>query len=224
MVIASDKHSQLVQKTKHSDNTEALITEHHAKYHQMEGTPPMRAPLLHQLGHLGLDKEAYDILQGQYNWRPGTDDASAAILQHLKTVNPCNRTLPVGISTAVEYQQGWNKIKERTLAGGNTLHFGHLKAIAKDADLSEMESAFIYIPLWSGYVFKALMSWHKPKKLLIAGEYLSKLQEERSLCPSAAGGLLTSLGTPTDPGSIDGQSSSRVSSNVLTTITLKVVQ
>jgi hypothetical protein len=53
------------------------------------------------------------------------------------------------------YQNGWKTIKERTSAGGSTLHFGHCKSCAKDDDLSAMEAAFIYIPLRSGYVFKA---------------------------------------------------------------------
>jgi hypothetical protein len=154
MVIAPDHNGQLVQKTKHSDITAALIQEHHAKYHQTEGTPPMRGPLLHQLGYLGIGKEADDILQGRYTRRPGTDDASAALLAQLQTVDPLQRTLPVGISAA-EYQSGWSKVKEKTSAGGNTLHFGHCKAIARDAELSEMESAFISIPLRSGYVFRA---------------------------------------------------------------------
>jgi hypothetical protein len=54
-----------------------------------------------------------------------------------------------------DYQNGWQKIKERTSAGGSTLHFGHCKSCAKDDDLSAMEAAFISIPLRSGYVFKA---------------------------------------------------------------------
>jgi hypothetical protein len=154
MVISPNPAGQLVQRTKHADITAAMIKEHRSKYHQTEGTPPMQGPVLHQLGYLGTGNDAEDILDGQYHRRPGTDDASAALLSHLSYADPQRKTLPVGI-TGKEYQQGWNKVKERTSAGGNLLHFGHYKSIAQDAELSEMESAFISIPLRSGYVFRA---------------------------------------------------------------------
>jgi hypothetical protein len=101
--------------------------------------------------------EANDILQGRNLRRPGTDDASATLLHHLKNVQGLTDELPIGMSTK-DYQDGWRRMKERTSSGGNILHSGHCKALTHDDDLSAMEAASISIPLCSGYVFKA---WKK---------------------------------------------------------------
>ena len=57
-----------------------------------------------------------------------------------------------------DYQSGWKKAKETKSSGGVTIHFGHCKAMAQDDNLSEMESAFLSIPLRSGYPYQY---WHK---------------------------------------------------------------
>jgi hypothetical protein len=107
-----------------------------------------------RIGYLGIGPEADKILAGNYDRKPGTDNASATLLNHLAKVDPVQPELPLGVSTQ-DYQDGWQKIKERTSAGGSTLHFGHCKSCAKYTDLSAMEAAFLSIPLCSGYMFKS---------------------------------------------------------------------
>ena len=60
--------------------------------------------------------------------------------------------------SAKEYSQGWKKAKETKSSGGTIIHFGHCKSMAQDKQLSEMEAAFLSIPLRSGY---PLQAWHK---------------------------------------------------------------
>jgi hypothetical protein len=47
--------------TEHREMVEALIKEHSSKYHQTENTPPMRFPVQHQLGYLGIGKQANEM-------------------------------------------------------------------------------------------------------------------------------------------------------------------
>jgi hypothetical protein len=106
MVLAQDDEGNWQQQTKHEDITKALIKEHKHKYHQTENTPPMKAPIRQQLGYLGIGSEADDILNGRYTPRPGTDDALATLLTHLKKVEGLTEDLLLGVSTA-DFQQGW---------------------------------------------------------------------------------------------------------------------
>ena len=159
MVIAPDEvgpNGKVItwkECTAHDDITEALKKTHQAKYHQTEDTPPMTFPLCEQLGYLGIGRHADDILDGKYQPAPGTDRYSQRLLQHLKRVPEYTQDEATGITTQ-EFQQGWRKMKERTSAGGQTLHFGHCKAIAENEELSEMEAAFLSIPMKSGYSYK----------------------------------------------------------------------
>ena len=158
MVIAPEKTdkdgnvTQWKECTAHDDITEALIKTHHAKYHQTEDSPPMTYPVQNQLGYLGIGRHADNILNGEYTPIPGTDKFSKRLLTQLKRVPEFSQEEETGISTDA-FQRGWTKMKERTSAGGQALHFGHCKAIAMDDELSAMEAAFLSIPMKSGYSY-----------------------------------------------------------------------
>jgi hypothetical protein len=92
----------------------------------------MRAPALQQIGYLGIGPEVDHILHGHYKRRPGTDDGPATLPKHIAKVDPTQPDLPLGVSRPMTIPgDRLKKIKERTSAGGSTLHFGHCKACSK---------------------------------------------------------------------------------------------
>ena len=110
----------------------------------------MMEPTASQLGYLGVSTECKNILQGRYNPKANTREEMTLFLQNLKNQVPHKPFQPI---TKEEYQAGWKACKEKTSAGGTITHFGHCKAMAEDKELSEMEAAFISIPLKSGFPY-----------------------------------------------------------------------
>jgi len=49
-----------------------------------------------------------------------------------------------------DFQQSWKKMKERTSAGGDT-HFGHMKAMTENPEISEFEADFASLPFSYGF-------------------------------------------------------------------------
>jgi hypothetical protein len=131
----------------------ALIQEHKKKYHQTEGTPARVFPLSSGLGPTGQGPLANDVLRGYPLCSAGLNQMSQLLLTHLSRVKTISTDLPMGMS-GQDYSSGWKKINERTSSGGSICHFGHCKAMAHDAQLSEMEAAFLSIPMRSGYAYQ----------------------------------------------------------------------
>ena len=151
MVLEKNSTGEWVERNTPQEIFQALTKEYHAKYHQMEQTPPMRNPMVHMLGYLGTNTRSNCILDGQLEYVPGLHQYSRRLLQKLRKI-PDYKDIPAGIS-AKQYQQGWKKAKESKSSGGKIIHFGHCKCMAQDNRLSELDAAFLSIPLRSGYPY-----------------------------------------------------------------------
>ena len=146
MVISSEIDGPSEECTTQNKITDALVNAHIRKYQAAWQNPPLNYPIKEIIGKYGVTKHTKNILKGTFRPVKNANKHSNMLLQNMHGLSHDN--IPIGISRR-DYQEGWKKMKERTSAGG-FLHFGHCKAIAKDDELSDIEAAFISIPLKSG--------------------------------------------------------------------------
>jgi hypothetical protein len=124
------------------------------RFSQTANTPPMIQPLRSQFGFLGVGQGAQAVLDGTFPFRAGTDRYATRLLQKLQRLpGTKERPIPIGISTD-SYIQGWQRAKERTLAGPSLMNFSHCKAMAQRRSIAEFEAGMASIPKKSGYVYK----------------------------------------------------------------------
>jgi hypothetical protein len=157
LVIAPNSQGDWVECTSKDEIDDACISEAQRRFHQTKGTPPMTAPLNIKLGYMGIGDAADQILDGQYESKPGTDPYVEILLKSLSRVAPEEDELEIGISTT-DFVSGWKKAKEKTASGPSPVHFGHCKAIDQDSALAAMEAAFLSIPMQTGRPYK---QWQK---------------------------------------------------------------
>jgi hypothetical protein len=118
----------------------------------------MRPPLVDQFGYLGVGPQTQAVLNGTYESPCPIGPYAARLLKGLKTIPKCkDRPLRTGIRTS-DFVNGWNKAKERTLAGPSNIHFGHCKTVARHPIIATFEAAMASIPMKSGYSYKR---WRK---------------------------------------------------------------
>ena len=71
------------------------------------------------------------------------------------------------VETAIshkDFQEYWNRSKEKTSSSISGLHFGHWKAAIKSAELSEIHSLYTEIAISSGY---APLRWMKALTVML---------------------------------------------------------
>lgn len=128
----------------------AVHAENCDKFSQTNNTPPMTAPLVHNLGFTRESIACQEILQGTYNPHLDVDPYMKEYLKELATPNYLKNKL-LSILETDKYVSGWGKMNEYTAAGITHVHFGHMKASSKDPDLAAFEAILGHIPYVSGY-------------------------------------------------------------------------
>ena len=111
----------------------------------------MHTLVVNMLGFLGTNCHSDQVLEGTYEEVAGLQPYSKRLLTKLRRIDDYE-TIPVGISQK-EYQEGWKKAKETKSSGGQVIHLGYCKCMAKDNQLSEMKTSFLSISLRSGYPY-----------------------------------------------------------------------
>lgn len=142
---------EVVDITEKEAMEEACMQENDSKYHQTESTPCMQEPLRSLLGEVGETDFAQSILQGTFRVPEGTNEYVSELFTELKMEDLQEEDKPEAKVLSDDFKNGWNKMKEQTSAGISGLHFGHLRACAKNSFLCQVESCISHIPYKSGY-------------------------------------------------------------------------
>ncbi len=143
---------ETIELTTKEDIERACMSENRAKYNQTNNTPCMRGSLFRDLGLDANTTAGRRILDGNYtvpNDAPQYAQEFFDQLQRPPMINE-NQEWNTTISTK-DFQTGWKRIKERTSAGISGIHFGHMKASARDKMLSNFEASIAQIPYATGY-------------------------------------------------------------------------
>ena len=149
-VTVTDADGTKHEYTEKDDIEEACHRENHAKFSQTNNTPPMMGTLAEELGFDGTSEACRDILCGNYIPPPGTDQYTVAYLEQLKKP-PNIRNPPTATMPTETFKDGWKAIKENISSGISGIHFGHMKACAKDDVLAAFEATMCHIPYSTGY-------------------------------------------------------------------------
>ena len=88
------------------------------------------------------------VLEGTYQPPPEMDQHMTDLLKMLKKPEDVE-DLPPEFSVE-EFQGVWKVAKEKTLSGG-TILFGHMKAITRDAFLSQLMTWVMSVPMMAGF-------------------------------------------------------------------------
>ena len=149
-VTVTDDNGIVHEYTEKDDIEQACHNENRAKFSQTRNTPAMTGTLAADLGFDGTSEACKEILCGTYTPPPGTDAHTVTYLQHLK--KPPNITdPPIAAMPTKTFQEGWKVINENISSGISGIHFGHMKACAKDNDLAAFEATMCHIPYATGY-------------------------------------------------------------------------
>lgn len=149
--VVVEQNDETVDVTEKEAIEEACMEENNSKYHQTESTPCMQEPLRSLLGEVGETEFAQTILLGTFHVPEGTNPYVSELFKELKMVDLEEDQKPKAEVTSEDFRTGWKKMKEQTSAGISGLHFGHLKACAKNTFLCQVESCISHIPYRSGY-------------------------------------------------------------------------
>jgi hypothetical protein len=116
------------------------------------GTPLMNGSRLSKdIGLLANTPSAKQILDGTYNFPPGTDPHTIKLLKHIGEVARRIGHDPIDVKISTEdYKKYWNKRKEKTSSSFSTLHFGHWKAAASNSTLATIHAKMTEISFRTG--------------------------------------------------------------------------
>lgn len=149
-VIAPDEHGEWVEYNLKSDIEKALASENERRFRQASDTPFLQPPLYDLVGPLGTGPSVADILSGCFQPPPGLDPFLQKFIEQLaRPPMVLPRCVSLDLS-AMDHITGWAKAKERTSSGPSGIHFGHFKAGALHANISELEHQLAHIPYVSG--------------------------------------------------------------------------
>ena len=132
---------------------DAIMKNNEARFRLTEATPFMQEPLRSEVGFFGATEAAQQMLDGTYECPEGTDEFTRHFVEALKKANDDRDTISTRISND-DYISYWRKAREQTSSSYSGLHFGHYKAAAFDAWLSEIQALSIEIAYANGYSYK----------------------------------------------------------------------
>jgi hypothetical protein len=132
--------------------TRAMCCKH---FSLTENTPLHQEPFYMAFGPLAINTPAARaILHGTYTIPKGMDNYTREFLNTLQAHAPCNPHLRISCEiTKEDFQQFWRKQKERMSSSISGLHYGHYKAAANDATLSEIHALFTELAVTGGSPF-----------------------------------------------------------------------
>jgi len=127
---------------------EICMEENKQKFLQTNDTPCMCEPMFSLLG-LGTTPSCDEILCNTFNAPVELDQYTTELLHCLRKHPAAPQTYNTVITKEV-FQEGWNKMKERTSAGISGIHFGQMKACAQSDYLSDFEASIANISYTTG--------------------------------------------------------------------------
>jgi hypothetical protein len=106
-----------------------------------------------ELCHLSESSAAVQIIQGEYEIPPGTDQYTAMVLQAIGDIG--KTILRQGLTadrllTVEECQHYWRRIKENTSSSPSGIHHGHWKATTGDREMAELVTDQMNLIIQSG--------------------------------------------------------------------------
>ena len=139
------------------------------------------SPLLEHVGLMGEKPAVKQILNGTFDFPPGTDRWTIAIMKEACTV--FQHMSPEGICELVEredFQEYWSKAKEKTSSSKSGLHFGIYMANSRSDKLSLLHAAKLNLAARFGIT---LDRWHNALTCLLKKTFGSILITKlRAIC------------------------------------------
>ena len=132
---------------------EICMEEIKQKFLQTNDTPYMCEPLFFLLG-LGATPSCDEILSNTFNAPIELDKYTIELLHCLRKHPNAPQTYNTVITKDV-FQEGWNKMKERTSDGITGTHFGQMKACAQSDYLSDLKTRLLIFHTLQGH-----LRWH----------------------------------------------------------------
>ena len=153
-----------------------ILQENEAKIQQAWGTPMLTEENNRLFGSLGDSAASDAALNGLIPAQIGRHTPTYKLLRELQQKGPTKAPKEIDIQG---YRRFWQRCKEFTASGPSGLHFGHLKANAKDERLSTMDVQMINIPMRTGY---APQRWRKATdSMLLKKEGVTKVDRLRTI-------------------------------------------
>lgn len=124
--------------TKDEANAAIFRKVHQKRFFLVEEAPICQGTLRESLGYLSRSQTAEDIINGTYNYPPEVDEATQDLClecAQIRTIIPEDSVSPT-IKTK-QWIRGWKRMKEDTSSSESGLHFGHYKAGADSALISQ---------------------------------------------------------------------------------------
>ena len=128
----------------------AAISEHlEPRFKTSNKAPIAQGQLLRDLGHLANTSAAKAILRGEYDFPPGTDEATILTLRAAAKIYAKNKEV-IDIILRHEDFLYWRTARERTESSASRLHFGHTMAQAFSKRLTKLKLMQLNIVLMIG--------------------------------------------------------------------------
>ena len=127
----------------------ALRGHHKPRYCTSRAAPIAQGQLFNDLGHLANTSAAKAILRGEYDFPPGTDEATVLTLRAAAKIYAKNKGV-VDLILRHEDFIYWRTARERTESPKSRLHFSHSMAQAFSKRLSKLKVMQLNIVLKMG--------------------------------------------------------------------------
>jgi hypothetical protein len=145
----------------------AFHKENDSRFSQTGSTPPMKTPLVEDLGYLAETEMAEQVLEGTYEPAPDVDQYAKELLHELRRPECVRKQSPTNITATVdEHVLGWKRTKEKS-AESSGPSMAEVKAASQDSILAEIDTFMRNLPYTKGF---APRSW----KLITDVEILKK--------------------------------------------------
>ena len=154
----------------------ACLKENHRRFTQANQTTFASEEIARQLDRLGVNSTADDILKGVDTNLPISEDQTK-FMKCLKTPNKVKDNPIPEYITPQQWRECWKNQKEDTSAGPSGLHFGHMKANARNEDMCYIDATLAAIPFATGY---SPRRWQKGTNVMlykkVANNHVEKLR------------------------------------------------
>jgi hypothetical protein len=144
------KHGQdWVEITEKEEMEKALLHELRQRFNQAAQTPFCVSPLLDAVGPLGTSVKAQHIIDGTFIIPENCDPWAAKLIPFLSYAFP-DTEFPMEHSLH-HHKAGWQKVRERTLAGISGLTIPQMKAHLQDNFNVLVDTIFVRLPYQYGF-------------------------------------------------------------------------
>ena len=129
-----------------------LMQYNESKFRSASDTPFAIEPLCSVVGSCAMTKDSERILQGTYTCSPSIHPGARDYIKATKMPSSILESSPVSAAISPEeHREFWKTQRESTQSSPSGLHFGFMKATAKDDKLCATMARLVSIPYESGY-------------------------------------------------------------------------